>query len=351
MNPQFWQGRRVFLTGHTGFKGAWVSLWLARLGAQITGYALAAPTYPNLFDAAEVASVVTSIEGDVCDQESLRRAMIGAKPDIVIHLAAQALVRPSYADPRGTFFTNVMGTVNVLESMRSCEGICAAVIVTSDKCYENTGKEGYVEGDPLGGHDPYSSSKACAELVTAAYRRSFFDTGPAVASARAGNVIGGGDWARDRLVPDLFRGALSRTPVTIRNPDATRPWQHVLDALAGYLVLAERLSEDGRRHARAWNFGPGPESSVSVREIVDGVAKAFGGDLQWRIDAAAGPHEAGSLSLDPTLAHRELGWRSRLSLARSIEMTAQWYRDVYFSATPRRARDACLAQVAAYETA
>jgi CDP-glucose 4,6-dehydratase len=327
IDREFWRGRRVFITGHTGFKGAWLTLWLSELGARVTGYSLPPPTDPSLFEAAGVARLVDSIEGDIRDLGKLRDAMVVAVPEVVFHLAAQALVRRSYAEPIETFSSNVMGTVNVLEALRACPSARAAVIVTSDKCYENRGlARGYVEDDPLGGHDPYSSSKACAEIVAAAYRRSFFDGGAAIATARAGNVIGGGDWAEDRLVPDMVRAFLAGRAVRIRNPDATRPWQHVLDPLAGYLLLAERLCADGPRFAQAWNFGPGPEGSVTVRSVVEKIARQWGPGAHWELDAGEHPHEARVLALDPARARRELGWTPRLGFADSVAWTVDWYR-------------------------
>ena len=341
----FWRGRRVFLTGHTGFKGAWLSLWLAELGAEVTGYALPPPTQPSLFEAAGLARRMASLEGDIRDLDRLRAAMAAAKPEVVLHLAAQALVRRSYAEPVETYASNVMGTVHVLEALRACPEARAAVIVTSDKCYENRSLErGYAEDDPLGGLDPYSSSKACAELVAGAYRHSFRGHA-AIATARAGNVIGGGDWAEDRLLPDMARAVQAGKAVRIRHPEATRPWQHVLDPLAGYLLLAERLCTDGERHARAWNFGPGAEGAVAVRQVVDEAARRWGPRARWEADAGEHPHEARMLALDAGRARRELGWRPRLGLEDAIAWTVDWYRGV---AAGGDALQASLAQVRAY---
>ena len=279
MSPSFWQGRRVFLTGHTGFKGTWLALWLQQLGAQVTGYALSPATSPNLYGLAQVADGMTSIFGDVRDPSALASALKAAQPEIVIHMAAQALVRYGYQNPVETYATNVMGTVNVLEAVRACPSVRSIVCVTSDKCYDN--KEwfwGYRENEALGGYDPYSSSKAAAELVTSAYRDSYLrDQGVGVASARAGNVIGGGDWAADRLVPDVLRAFAEGRPALIRNPDAIRPWQHVLEPLSGYLSLAQHLHEKPIEIAGAWNFGPYDADAKSVRKVVEKLAAAWGG--------------------------------------------------------------------------
>jgi CDP-glucose 4,6-dehydratase len=348
MDAAYWRGRRVFVTGHTGFKGAWLVLWLHALGARVTGYALPPPTQPSLFEQAGVGDLIESIEGDIRDGAKLTTAMSAADPQVVFHLAAQALVRRSYDDPVETYATNVMGTVHVLEALRACAHARAVVVVTSDKCYENRDLErGYHEDDALGGHDPYSSSKACAEIVTAAYRRSFFGRGAALATARAGNVIGGGDWARDRLVPDMIRAFAGGTPVRIRNPGATRPWQHVLDPLAGYLRLAERLDAQGARHACAWNFGPGVDGSVAVRDVVDEGAKQWGGGACWQADVGDHPHEARVLALDAGLARRELAWTPRLGFAQGIAWTMRWYREVHVSGAAR-ARALTLSQIHDY---
>jgi CDP-glucose 4,6-dehydratase len=330
VTPAFWRGRRVLLTGHTGFKGAWLALWLKRLGATVAGYSLPAPTRPSLYELAAVGETVDSVEGDVRDLGQLQAAIKGAAPEIVLHLAAQSLVRPSYDDPVGTFATNVAGTVNLLEACRGVEPLRAIVVVTSDKCYEENGAgRAYRESDPLGGHDPYAASKACAEIATAAYRRSFLGTAGsrvAVASARAGNVIGGGDWAADRLMTDLV-GAFSagRRP-RLRNPGATRPWQHVLDPLAGYLVLAERLHEDGQRYAEAWNFGPAREGAATVQAVTERVARLWGPGATWELDEAAQPREAPALALDAGKARERLGWRPLLDLDAALAWTVSWYK-------------------------
>lgn len=352
MDAAFWRGRRVLITGHTGFKGGWLSLWLARLGAQVFGYALPPSTDPNLYALANVADAVESTFGDVRDAEALTRTLHEAQPEIVIHMAAQALVRASYADPAGTYATNVMGTVHLLEAVRQIGGVRAVVNVTSDKCYEN--REwlwAYREGEPLGGHDPYSSSKACAELVTAAWRNSYFspqrhaEHGTALASARAGNVIGGGDWADDRLIPDILRAFDAGEPVAIRNPGAIRPWQHVLEPLSGYLLLAQRLVEDGPAHAEAWNFGPAETDARPVQWIVERLTRAWGDGASWRLDTDPQPHEAQCLKLDCAKANARLGWRPRWPLERALDAVVEWHH-AYLRREDMRA--VCLRQIDEY---
>jgi CDP-glucose 4,6-dehydratase len=293
--------------------------------------------------------VVDSITGDIRDAAALSAELQRAEAEVVFHMAAQAIVRRSYTDPLETYATNVMGTANLLEAVRGSPSVKAVVVVTSDKCYENRDLDrGYAEDDPLGGYDPYSSSKACAEIIAAAFRRSFFSTGAAIATVRAGNVIGGGDWSEDRLVPDMARAFLAGKPALIRNPDATRPWQHVLDPLSGYLLLAERLCCDRARFGRSWNLGPAPEDSVPVRRVVEAVTMHWGGDARWETDQAYHPHEARMLALDAALARRELGWFPRLELAEGIAWTAQWYRAVCCDRTVS-ARAFTLSQIEAYE--
>jgi CDP-glucose 4,6-dehydratase len=327
-----WRGRRVFLTGHTGFKGGWLALWLAKLGAQVRGYALDPATEPNLFTVANVASVVEDIRGDLLDRPRIERSLQEFAPEVVFHLAAQPLVRRSYADPVGTYATNVLGTVHVLEAVRKTPSVQAVVCVTTDKCYEN--REWvwpYRETDPLGGHDPYSSSKACAEMVSAAYRNSFFtvqrpgEHQVALATARAGNVIGGGDWSEDRLIPDLIRGFQSGTPVRIRRPNAVRPWQHVLEPARGYMILAERLLAGDLQAASAFNFGPDDQDVWPVERIADHLASAWGPEAGWIRDADPGVHEAGLLRLDSSKARKELEWRPQLSTETGLNWTVQWY--------------------------
>ncbi len=346
----FWRGRRVLVTGHSGFKGAWLTLWLSRLGATVSGLALPPPTEPSLFALAGGAMLATTRWTDVRDAAAVAETLRAAEPEVLIHMAAQALVRPSYRDPAATYATNVMGTVHVLDAARACPSVRAVVVVTSDKCYEN--REWvwpYREDEPMGGHDPYSNSKGCAELVVAAYRRSFFapEGRCAVASARAGNVIGGGDWSEDRLVPDLMRAFASGAPAVIRNPRATRPWQHVLEPLWGYLLLAERLcGPDGAAVAEGWNFGPPDEDCRPVSHLADRLAAAWGEGAGWRLDDGAQPHEAHLLKVDASKARARLGWRPRLGLDAALDWTAAWHRDL------RAGRDAaalCLDQIAAWE--
>lgn len=353
---KFWQDRKVFLTGHTGFKGSWLSLWLQQLGARVTGYALKPHTTPNLFTAANVAKGMASVIGDLNDLPGMKAALANHRPEIVFHLAAQSLVRASYQDPIGTYETNVLGTARLLEAVRSCDSVRAVVIVTSDKCYEN--REWvwpYRENDALGGHDPYSSSKACAELVTNAYRNSFFpaeryaEHGVAIASARAGNVIGGGDWSPDRLVADIVRAFESGETLLIRNPKATRPWQHVLEPLRGYLTLAENIFLHGTKFSSAWNFGPHHDDARSVEWIVEHIASYWasrGGPApRWQIDSGLHPHEAQMLKLDWTKASVELGWHPVLALPAALDMTIDWYQGVQAGEDPRQK---CLTQIDAY---
>jgi CDP-glucose 4,6-dehydratase len=333
----FWRGRRVLLTGHTGFKGAWLSLWLQRLGAEVTGFSSGVPTDPSLYALAGVADGMRSVEGDVRDHAAVARAVAAADPEVVLHLAAQPLVRRSFADPRLTYETNVMGTVNLLDAVRGHERVRAVVNVTTDKCYENREWEwGYREDEPMGGHDPYASSKACSELVTSAYRRSFFSgpDAPRVASARAGNVIGGGDWGEDRLVPDVMRAAAAGEPLRVRNPNSIRPWQHVLNPLGGYLLLAQALW-DSADHAAAWNFGPPEEDACPVREVVERLAARWPGELRWATDDGPHPHEAHYLKLDSSRARRRLGWRPAVALEEALASIADWHRALHDGADMR----------------
>ena len=326
MTPEFWRGKRVLLTGHTGFKGSWLALWLHRLGAQVTGFSLEPPTNPSLFELARVRDCVTDLRGDLRNLDAVARAVATQRPEIVVHMAAQALVRPAYAQPVETYATNVMGTVHVLEAVRRAGGVRALLVVTTDKCYEN--REwvwGYRENEPMGGHDPYSSSKGCAELVTSAYRNSFLHDDVAVATARAGNVIGGGDWAQDRLVPDMVRAVIAGQMVHIRNPGAIRPWQHVLEPLSGYLTLAERLYLDGQGFAEGWNFGPADNDAKTVEWIAGEMAALWAG-MRWEKDAGVHPHEAQYLKLDCSKARARLGWHPRLPLAEGLAWTMHWYK-------------------------
>jgi CDP-glucose 4,6-dehydratase len=327
----FWRDRRVLVTGHTGFKGAWLSLWLGRLGAHVTGFALPPATSPSLFTLAAIDRRIDSQLGDVRDLPAVDAVMARSRAEVVFHLAAQALVRRSYVDPVGTYAANVMGTAHILDAARRASGLRAIVVVTSDKCYEN--REWcwpYREDEAMGGHDPYSSSKGCAELVTAAWRRSFFPSDGAqpvgLGSARAGNVIGGGDWAEDRLVPDCMRAFASGQPVVLRRPAAVRPWQHVLEPLSGYLALAERLSTEPRSFGEAWNFGPATDDARPVAWVVDRLSTFWGNGARWERDSGSHPHEAGLLQVDASKARARLGWTPRLSLEESLRWTVDWYK-------------------------
>jgi CDP-glucose 4,6-dehydratase len=355
IDREFWNGRRVFLTGHTGFKGAWLSLWLMDLGAKVFGFSLDPPSTPNLFTAGRVDEGLTNTHGDIRDLAAIKAAIATASPDIVMHLAAQSLVRTSYQDPVGTFSTNVLGTVHVLEAVCSYNAtraqdskIAATLVVTSDKCYDN--KEwpwGYRESDPLGGHDPYSSSKGCAELVSASYLRSFAsnDSGRVgMATARAGNVIGGGDWALDRLVPDAMRAFATGTELVIRNPAAVRPWQHVLEPIGAYLLLTQRMLNDPASFSGPWNFGPDPTGRQSVAVVTDGLVKHWGDNAHWKAGQGVQPHEAGLLSLDCSKAQMYLRWRPRLSLDDALRLTVDWYR-AHLANPNRSMRDYTLGQI------
>jgi len=339
VDPEFWRGRRVLVTGHTGFKGSWLSLWLQSLGAVVTGFSDGVPTQPSLYELARVGTEMESIVGDVRDAEALAAALTAGKPEVVIHMAAQPLVRRSFTEPRATYETNVMGTVNLLEAVRLGGGVRAVVNVTTDKCYENREWEwGYREDEPMGGHDPYSSSKGAAELVTSAYRRSFFSDpdGPRLASARAGNVIGGGDWGEDRLVPDLMRAALAGETAPVRNPNSIRPWQHVVNPLSGYLVLAQALWESPR-HAAGWNFGPADEEARPVGWVIERLASLWPERVRWAVDEGPHPHEANYLKLDSSRARSRLGWRPLVGLDLALEETTAWYRALEAGAEMREA--------------
>ena len=333
MNPAFWSGKRVLLTGHTGFKGSWLSLWLQSLGANVVGYALAPPTNPSLFDVADVGKGMESVLGDIRDLPKLKTVFDAHHPEIVIHMAAQPLVRYSYQNPVETYSTNVMGTVNLLEAVRHTPGVKAVVNITTDKCYEN--REwiwGYRENEPMGGFDPYSNSKGCAELVSAAYRSSFFNAnnyaqhGIATATVRAGNVIGGGDWAQDRLIPDILAAFEQGRKVDIRNPHAIRPWQHVMEPLRGYLTLAEQLFEHGPSFGEGWNFGPNDEDAKPVGWIVEQMAMRWGQDAQWQNDSGEHPHEAHYLKLDIAKARSRLNWHPALRLTDALALIVDWSR-------------------------
>jgi CDP-glucose 4,6-dehydratase len=354
VNPHFWRAKRVFLTGHTGFKGSWLSLWLQDLGAELTGFALAPPTQPSLFEEARVGHSMRSIVGDIRDLAALQQALKTAQPEIVIHMAAQALVRYSYQNPVETYSTNVMGTVHVLEAVRNTPGVKAVVNITTDKCYENREWAwGYRENEPMGGYDPYSNSKGCAELVSSAYRSSFFNAntyaqhGVALATVRAGNVIGGGDWAQDRLIPDILAAFAQGKQVDIRNPEAIRPWQHVLEPLRGYLTLAERLFDQGPSFAEGWNFGPNDEDAKPVGWIVQQLAELWGSNAQWHLDSAEHPHEAHYLKLDISKARTRLHWHPTLRLSDALKMIIDWSQQRQAGVD---AHTLTLAQIQAYQT-
>jgi CDP-glucose 4,6-dehydratase len=331
VNKDFWKNKNVFVTGHTGFKGSWLCLWLHSLGANVTGYSLKPPTTPSLFELCQLDQLIPTHYGDIRDIHTLQNALLAAKPDIVIHMAAQPLVRASYHNPVETYATNVMGTVNLLESVRTAVhkgiNIKAVVNVTTDKCYSNQEWTwGYRENDVLGGYDPYSNSKACSELVTDAYRNSYFQNGVSLASARAGNVIGGGDWAADRLLPDCFRTLQSGGKITIRNPHAIRPWQHVLDPLSGYLVLAEKLYTEGTPFAQGWNFGPDDGDGKTVEWIVNQICDKWGASASYEVETGPHPHEAHYLRLDCSKAKFKLGWYPRWNVEQAIDKSVEWTR-------------------------
>lgn len=333
MNPGFWKNKRVLVTGHTGFKGSWLSLWLHSSGSKVAGYALPPESEPSLFKLANLEKDVETVYGDVRDLPSLEALFRRFQPEIVIHMAAQALVRPSYRDPIGTYATNVMGTVHVLDAARRCDSVRAIVNVTSDKCYENREWAwGYRENEAMGGHDPYSSSKGCAELVTSAYRRSFFQDSSGkikagLASGRAGNVIGGGDWAEDRLIPDCIRALTQGKAVPIRSPKSIRPWQHVLEPLAGYLVLAEKLWQEPAAYSQGWNFGPETSGAKTVDWIADRMVAIWGQGARWEnLAPNEALHEARYLKLDCSLATSKLGWHPRLTLEQTLQWVVEWYR-------------------------
>jgi CDP-glucose 4,6-dehydratase len=349
MTSGFWNGKHVLLTGHTGFKGAWLALYLQALGAKVTGFALAPDQNPNLFEVAGIDNGMRSIIGDIRDLPGVEKAVGEAEPDIVIHMAAQALVRRGYREPVETYATNVLGTVHVLDAVRRLSKARASVVVTSDKCYEN--QEWiwpYRESEPMGGRDPYSNSKGCAELVVSAYRASYFaPAGIGLASARAGNVIGGGDWSEDRLVPDLIRGFVDRKPTMIRQPNAIRPWQHVLEAINGYLILAERLWNDPIAFAEGWNFGPSDTGAVPVHTIADSLVAKWGDGAAWTRDNEAGVHEAHLLKLDSTKARTLLSWQPRLAIEEALDWIVKWHRA---HAAKCNMRDFTFRQIEQYQT-
>jgi len=357
VDQDFWRGRSVLVTGHTGFKGAWLTLWLQSMGAHVTGFSDEVPTTPSLFELARVGEPIADLRGDVRDHAAVLDAVAGHAPEIVIHMAAQAFVRRSFLDPRTTYETNVMGTVNVLEAVRATPAVRVVVNVTSDKCYDNREqRRPFVEEDPKGGHDPYSNSKGCAELVADAYLRSFFglggteSDGPRLGSVRAGNVIGGGDWGEDRLIPDIMRGALDGVPIAVRNPEAVRPWQHVLNPLSGYLRLAQALHADPALQG-GWNFGPAPGDAQPVRALADRLTELWPGELRWDLDSdppTAHPHEAHFLALDSTKAREQLGWRPTWDLDDALGAIVEWYTALRDGADMQAVTRA---QIAAFEAA
>ena len=355
MNASFWKGRKVFITGHTGFKGSWLSLWLQHLSADVVGFALPPPTVPSLFESADVAAGMRSITGDVRDPSQLRECLAAHRPDVVFHMAAQSVVRASYVDPAGTYATNVMGTVNLFDALRGMPGRAAIVNITTDKVYQNNEWVwGYRESDALGGRDPYSNSKACSELVTQAFAESYFggagqsgESAKLIATARAGNVIGGGDWTPDQLLPDVVKALQEGRQPVLRNPQSVRPWQFVLDCLGGYMTLAERLFMDGGDFTGAWNFGPSSDDAREVRQIVERLAARWPGPRGWHQDPGPHPHEAGILKLDSTKSTESLGWRPRLAVDEALDWIADWYVR-YFDGTPARAL--CLEQIKRFES-
>ena len=349
INHQFWAGKKVFITGHTGFKGGWLTLWLHSMGAKVTGYSLPAPTEPSFFEIVKLEELCHHKIGDIRDYSELQTAINDAKPEIVFHMAAQPLVRKSYRDPIETYSTNVMGTVHLLEAVKSCPSVKSCVVVTTDKCYEN--KEwtwGYRENDRLGGHDPYSNSKACAELVTAAYYKSFIkeNSSMGLATVRAGNVIGGGDFAEDRLIPDVYRSILNGIEISIRYPHSTRPWQHVLVPLSGYLVLAEKLFVDHSKYSEPFNFGPKDEDCISVGELITKTSFYWGKKLPVKLESNVQLHEAKFLKLDISKAESLLGWRPRWNVDKTIEETANWYREFL---SQKNMREITLRQIKHFE--
>ena len=344
LNSNFWKDKKVFITGHTGFKGSWMCLWLELMGADIAGYSLQPLSSPNLFSEADIGKKLKNTFADIRDIASLTKALYSFKPEIVIHMAAQPLVRKSFEDPVETFSTNVMGTVNLLEVIRKLESVKAVVNVTTDKCYEN--KEwvwAYREDEPMGGYDPYSSSKGCSELVTRAFNKSYFnESETSLASARAGNVIGGGDWSNDRLIPDILLAFQKNKPVVVRNPKSTRPWQHVLEPIHGYLLLAEKLYNQGQNFSEAWNFGPTEEDSKSVKWVLDEMIKRWGQGASWTDDLNINPHEANNLKLDISKAKAKLGWEPKWNLDKALDHITSWHKD-WLNQIP--ARELCIQQI------
>ena len=348
----FWKNKKVLITGHTGFKGSWLSIWLKDLGAEVVGVSLDPPSSPSLYKMANISDGMISLRQDICDLKAMKIIFQKYKPEIVFHLAAQALVRYSYANPVETYETNFMGTLNVLEGIRCIDTVRAAVFVTSDKCYQNTEREkGYSENEPMGGYDPYSSSKGAAELLISSYRNSFFPASSyekhntAIASARAGNVIGGGDWAQDRLIPDIIHSFQNQEKVKIRNPNAIRPWQHVLEPLSGYMKLAEMLYNDGAIYAEAWNFGPIEDDAQSVKFIVEKLSNLWGNNSCWSIDQSENPHEATYLKLNCNKAFKRLYWKPKWSLDHALLKIVEWHKEEMDSI---KCNKLCLSQIEEY---
>ena len=348
----FWKNKTVLITGHTGFKGSWLSIWLKSLGAEVIGVSLDPPSKPSLYEKANVSDGMVSLRQDICDHKAIIKIFQKYKPEIVFHLAAQALVRYSYDNPVETYETNVMGTLNILEGIRSIETVRSVILVTSDKCYQNTEREkGYSENDPMGGYDPYSSSKGAAELLISSYRNSFFPITSyekhhtAIASARAGNVIGGGDWAQDRLVPDIIRSFQNLEKVKIRNPNAIRPWQHVLEPLSGYIKLAEVLFNNGAIYAEGWNFGPNEHDAKSVKSIVQRISELWGEKSSWYIDRSEKPHEATYLKLNCNKAFKKLDWKPKWSLDHALLKIVEWHKE---ELDTKECNELCLFQIDEY---
>jgi len=352
VNRQFWQGKKVFLTGHTGFKGGWMAAWLHSLNADVTGYSLAPNTDPSFFEICRIGSRIDSHIGDIRDREGVARAVAAAQPEIVFHMAAQPIVRRSYVEPVETMATNIMGTVHVLEAVRQSPGVRAVIVVTSDKCYDNRGLlRGYREDEAMGGRDPYSASKGCTELVAASYQHSFFRNGGlTVATARAGNVIGGGDWADDRIMPDAIRALGCGRPFGVRNPSSVRPWQHVLEPVCGYLMLAERVFTEQRVWEGGWNFGPSDDDAVPVSTLSDLIVQSWGEGAGWQnLSQADAPHEESYLKLDSNKARQRLGWQPRLNVADTVRWTIDWYRKALASNSDDAMFDFTNEQLARYD--
>jgi CDP-glucose 4,6-dehydratase len=348
LSPSFWAGKKVFLTGHTGFKGSWLAMWLKNLGVQLTGFSLPPPTQPSLFELAQVSEGMNSVFGDICDRTFLLQTLNQANPDIILHLAAQSLVKEAHHNPLNTFAVNIMGTVNLLEYARNSSKLKAVLVVTSDKAYLPDQDRPHQEGDPLGGHEPYAASKACAEIITHAYRQTYTQnpTRPFIASARAGNVLGGGDWAPNRILPDLVSSFSRGEQVCLRYPEATRPWQHVLEPLWGYLLLTQSLVNKGAEYACAWNFGPDPQSVCTVGEMTEKAARFWGPKAGWSLDKNTHPSEAPYLRLDSTQAKTKLGWQPLLNLDQTLEWSLNWYK-AWLAGEPMA--DFCQTQLHAYQ--